>query len=180
MSRMSQRDRAILAVLGVLLLWGVAAFAWFAGQERAWRAAEKRYRTAREQRISEDKLIREKAKWNDAYENERAKMPRFGEDDRNVDTHWLDLVGDMAKSNHVYVAALQAKDEESSGDVYVRTLDLKNCDASLKCLVQFLYGLQTAEGTMIDVSTIDVRPNNQHKGFLRVNFTLGCAYMRGE
>ncbi|MCQ2389536.1 MAG: hypothetical protein MJ138_07465 [Kiritimatiellae bacterium] len=174
------RDQAILAGFGVLVLYGIAAFAWFGSQEQAWRKAEKRHKTALEQRVNEDKLIRERAKWFSAYETEREKMPQFSSENQNVDTHWLSVVGELAATNHVALQSRQAKGEEQAGDVYVLTLDVRNVEASLKSLTHFLYDLQTAPNTMMDVGRIDVKPNNQQKGYLKVNFTVGCAYMRGE
>ncbi len=180
MNRLGLRDQAVLAAFGVLLLYGLAAFLWFGSQEQAWRKAEKRHKAALEQRVAEDKLIRERAKWYSAYEAEREKMPQFSSENRNVDTHWLGVVGGLAATNHVTLQNQQAKAEEQAGDVSVLPVDVRNAEASLKSLVHFLYDLQSAPNTMMDVSSLDVKPNNQQKGYLRVNFTVGCAYMRGE
>ena len=43
MSTMSRRDRTILSVLGVLVLYGIAAALFFTGRDRAWEKARKDY-----------------------------------------------------------------------------------------------------------------------------------------
>ena len=78
--RMSLKERTIAAVLGVLILYAAAAALWFMNLENSWRLSQKKYAAALKQRMDEDRLIRETAKWNNAYEVERAKMPTFEED----------------------------------------------------------------------------------------------------
>ena len=52
MTAMSRRDRAVLAVLGMVVLYGLAVLLFFTGREAAWAKARKAYaREARERTL---------------------------------------------------------------------------------------------------------------------------------
>ena len=174
----SMRDRTIVAVVGVAVLWAMAAAFWFFGQENAWKVARRKYERERNVRVQQQKLISERAKWFDAYETERSKMPTFTDDERGVDTHWLNVMDAVAQDNHVSISRRQAGKEAEVGDVFEMPVDVKDWTGSLQCLVKFLFDLEHAEGAMFDVSAISMKPDN--KGYMRGSFTLACAYMRGK
>ncbi len=74
-SNLSRRDRMIAAVGGVMVLYALAVCVWFMSQEQAWRVASKKYAAAVKKTNSEKRLISQRGKWYDAYEEEREKMP---------------------------------------------------------------------------------------------------------
>ena len=179
MSRMSQRDKTIAAVLGVVLLYAVAALFWFLSQEDAWTRSAKKYARERDRFRQEERLISERGKWSAAYDEEREKMPLFSEEEKGVDTHWLNRMDELALEHHVSISQRQALKEEQNEDVFELPIEVKNWEGSLPSLVNFMNALQGAEGAMFDVRAISMKPS-AHRGFLKGSFTLSCAYMRGE
>ena len=77
MNNMSLREKAVLAVIGTVLLYGLAVVLWFTSQESAWTKAARTYKSARDTYEKESRLIGERQKWNDAYEDEKSQMPTF-------------------------------------------------------------------------------------------------------
>ena len=77
MNSKSLREKALIAVVGVIMLYAVAVVLWFVSQEDAWKRAAKAYDRAKKTYESERKLIGERQQWNDAYEEEKAQMPTF-------------------------------------------------------------------------------------------------------
>ena len=176
---LSRRDRMIAAVAGVVLMYGLAAALWFMGQEQAWRSAAKKYDAAAKKTVSERKLISQRQKWNDAYEDEREKMPVFSEDAKDVDTHWLSRMDTLAQDCHVSISQRQAGQQVEAGDVFEQPIDVKRWEATITSLVKFMHALECETNAMFDVREISVKPSS-HKGFLTGSFKLACAYMRGE
>ena len=178
--RMSLKERTIAAVLGVLILYAAAAALWFMNLENSWRLAKKKYAAAREQRIKEDRLIRETAKWNNAYEDERAKMLTFEEDEKGIDTKFLSRMEEIGQGNAMTISRRQPGQEQEVGDVYELPITVNDWEGSLENLVKFIYALQQDEDTMFDVSALSIKPSAAHKGYLKGSFTLTCAYMRNK
>ena len=177
---MSLRERTIAAVLGVLALYAAAVGLWFMSQENAWRLSKKKYVQAREQRMKEDRLIREKGKWNNAYEAERAKMPTFEEDEKGVDTKFLSRMEAIGQENAITISRRQPGQEQEVGDVYELPITVNDWEGSLENLVKFLYALEHDEESMFDLSALTIKPSAAHKGYLKGSFTLTCAYMRNK
>ena len=178
--KMSLKERTIAAVLGVLILYAAAAALWFMNLENSWRLAKKKYAAAREQRIKEDRLIRETAKWNNAYEDERAKMPTFEEDEKGIDTKFLSRMEEIGQGNAMTISRRQPGQEQEVGDVYELPITVNDWEGSLENLVKFIYALQQDEDTMFDVSALSIKPSAAHRGYLKGSFTLTCAYMRNK
>ena len=80
MSGMSRRDRTILAVVAVVVMYGLAALLWFSGREAAWAKSRKAYENAKKTLAKENKLISEKAAWQKKSEEISLKMPMAAED----------------------------------------------------------------------------------------------------
>jgi len=177
---MSLRERTIAAVLGVLALYAAAVGLWFMSQENAWRLSKKKYVQAREQRMKEDRLIREKGKWNNAYEAERAKMPTFEEDEKGVDTKFLSRMEALGQENAMTISRRQPGQEQEVGDVYELPITVNDWEGSLENLVKFIYALEHDEEAMFDLSALTIKPSAAHKGYLKGSFTLTCAYMRNK
>ena len=178
-TNLSRRDRMIAAVGGVVAMYALAVGLWFMGQEQAWKTAAKKYDTAAKKTLSEKKLISQRQKWNDAYEEEREKMPVFSEEAKDVDTHWLSRMDSLAQDCHVGISQRQAGQQVEAGDVFEQSIDVKRWEATITSLVKFMHALETEKESMFDIREISVKPSS-HKGFLTGSFKLACAYMRGE
>ena len=177
----SMKDKAMLAIGGMVLMYAVGGFLWFkAVTDKAsdWNRSQRKYSEAVKTYGRERALIAKRSDWEDAYENEREKMPMFPEGE-NVGTHWLGRMDSIATANHIAISSRQSGKEEEVGDVYELPVEVKSWEAALDPLVKFLYALEHAEEAMFDIKTIDMRPS-AHKGYLKGQFTLTCAYMRGD
>ena len=179
MNNKSLREKAVIAVVVVLALYAMAVVLWFVSQQDAWKRAAKVYAGAKKTYESERKLIGERQKWNDAYEEEREKMPVFSEDAKDVDTHWLSRMDALAQECHVAISQRQAGQQVEAGDVFELPIDVKRWEASISALVKFMHALESEKEAMFDVREISVKPSS-HKGYLTGSFKLACAYMRGE
>lgn len=173
---LSLRDRAILAVFGMALLYVVAAAAWFLSVRQKWTVALRKLRAETAKVERENRLIGETDRWNMEYLAEKAKMPQFPEG-MDVDTHWLNAMDALATTNYFSISKRQAGREEAVGDVFEQPIDV-SWEGSLESLVRFMWDIQVADGTMMDVKSLTVRPSSK-KGFLKGSMTLSCAYMRG-
>ena len=178
-ANLSRRDRMIAAIGGVVLLYALAAGLWFMSQEQAWKTAAKKYEAAEKKVLSEKKLISQRQKWNDAYEEEREKMPVFSQNEQNVDTYWLNRMDSLAQDCHVSIFQRQRGQQVEAGDVFELPIDVKRWEASISALVKFMHALESEKEAMFDVREISVKPS-AHKGYLTGSFKLACAYMRGE
>lgn len=176
MSGMSRRDRAVLAGVAVVVLYGIAALLWFSGREAAWAKSRKSYETAKKQLAKENKLISEKGAWIRKSEEVSLKMPT-AEEGESTETRWQRLLEKIAEENGVHIQSEQPKPEEEHGGVWEMPIDVK-FEAALARVVKFLYALENAEGGMFDVRDLDISSRNN--GFLSVKFTLTCAYMKGS
>ena len=97
MNNKSLREKAVLAVIGVVALYAVAVGIWFMSQEDAWKKAAKAYDKAKKTYEAERKLIGERQKWNDAYEEEKAQMPTFAFG-KATDTTWQRKMDELAEN----------------------------------------------------------------------------------
>lgn len=176
MDKMSLKEKAVMAVLGVVLLYAAAVVIWFASQEGAWKRSAKQYAAACQKYRDECRLIGEKTKWADAYEAEKAHMPFF-EEGKNTDTTWLQKMDELAVKNHISISQRQGGDEIEAGDVLELPIDVKNWEGALVSLVHFMHELENTDDGMFDIRSISFKPSAK-RGYLRGSFTLTCAYMR--
>lgn len=180
----SLREKALLAVLGVVLLYVAAAVLWFTTQETAWKKASRAYTNAKDRYAKECALIREKRQWEEAYESEKSRMPLF-EDGKATDTTWLSMMDALATKHHIFVAQRQGGKETEAGDVLELEVDVKNWEGALESLVKFMYELENPDEQdekirgMFDIKSLNFR-GSPKKGYLKGAFTLTCAYMRGS
>ena len=177
----SMKDKAALAITGMVVLYAVGGFLWFRAvtdKASGWNRSQRQYDDAMKKYKNERALINRRAYWEDSYESERSKMPMFPEGE-TVGTHWLGRMDALATENHISISSRQSGKEEEVGDVYELPVDVKGWEAALDPLVKFLFALEHAEEAMFDVKAIDMRPSS-HKGYLKGQFTLTCAYMRGD
>jgi len=176
MSTVTSKEKNMLMLTLVLVLYAAAAF-FYKDQRANWAKQERIYTNAREKYAEECALIAAKAEWNAHYQKLRALMPVFPYD-KDVDTHWLNIMDTVASENSLSISRRQTGKEEEVGDVFELPIDCKNWSGTLESLVTFLYGLRQ-EGAMVEVRQLFVRPTTT-PGLLQGTFSLHCAYMRGE
>ena len=172
----SLKEKALMAVLGMVLLYAVAVASWFFYAQDAWKKSSRAYNTAKETYLKERKLISERAKWASAYEDEKSNIPAF-EDGKALDTTWNRVIGKILEENKIWNRDIQAGKETDAGEVLELPIEVKNWEGSLEALVKFMYALENAEQGMFDVKNLNFKPSSK-KGYLRGSFTLTCAYMR--
>ncbi len=170
------REKAVMAMLGVIVLYAIAAGVWFLSAESAWKKAAKNYAKAKDTYQREVKLIGEKRKWADAYEAEKAQMPTF-EAGKATDTTWRRKLDEIAEKHHFLIASAQTGKEIEAGDVLELPIDVKSWEGSLEALVRLMHELENTSEGMFDITQISFKPSSK-KGYLRGSFTLNCAYMR--
>lgn len=183
MSGMSLREKAVLATLGVVVLYAVLAGLWFLNLDRkmgwcpkSWGDAIRKYESARRTYRDECRLISEKDEWVQAYEDEKSAMPTFGAG-RATDTTWLSKMDELASKHHVTISQRQAGKETAAGDVMELEIDVRNWEGALESLVRFVHELENTDEGMFDIKSISFKPSSK-KGYLKGSFTLTCAYMR--
>ncbi len=174
-------EKAVLAVLGVAVLYALAVVLWFVHfdvtqKTGAWRKAINSYEKARKTYQAEKRLIGEKAQWADAYETEKSAMPTF-EQGKATDTTLLQKMDELAAKHYVQISNRQGKEEVVAGEVLELPIEVKNWESSLEGLVRFLHELENTSEGMFDVRAINFKPSNK-RGYLKGSFTLTCAYMR--
>ena len=176
LSTMSRRDRTLLAVIGILLLYGVAAALFFTGRDKAWEKSRKAYEREAKKFERQQKLITERNAWQTRAEEVSVKMPMAAEGE-STQTRWQRILERIANEHSISILGEQPKPEEEHGGVWEMPIEVKY-EASLVRLVEFLYALNNVEDAMFDIRDIDITSKNN--GFLSGKFTLTCAYMKGS
>ena len=170
------REKALMAMVGVVVLYAVAVGLWFFSAESAWKKAARAYEKAKDAYEKEVKLIGEKRKWTDAYEAEKSAMPTF-EVGKATDTTWRRKLDEFAEKNHVQITSAQTGKEIEAGDVLELPIEVKSWEGCLESLVRLMYDLENTSEGMFDITQINFKPSSK-KGYLRGSFMLNCAYMR--
>ncbi len=176
MGKMSLKEQAVLAVLGVILLYAAAIGLWFMRQDAEWKKSAKAYHKAEQRYRDELKLIGEKSKWTEAYEVEKSRMPLF-EEGKSTDTTWLQKMDELAKKHLVSISQRQGGKEVEAGEVLELPIEVRSWEGALEPLVKFIHELENTDDGMFDVKAISFKPSNK-PGYLKGSFTLTCAYMR--
>ena len=170
------KEKAMMAVVAVVVLYAVAVGVWFFSAESAWKRAAKAYGRECDRYEQEEKLISEKRKWNELYDREKAAMPTF-EAGKATDTVWLRKVEDLARTNLVQITSIDSGKEVEAGDVLELPIEVKSWEGSLEALVKFMHALENSTDGMFDVKEISIRPS-QKKGYLKGSLSITCAYMK--
>ena len=170
------REKAIMAMLGMAVLYALAVIQWFVSVESSRKKAAKAYDKAKKTYQSEVKLIGEKRKWADAYENEKATMPTF-EAGKATDTTWRRKLDEIAAKHLIVISSAQTGKEVEAGDVLELPIEVKSWEGCLEALVKFMHELENTNDGMFDITQLNFKPSSK-KGYLRGSFTLNCAYMR--
>ncbi len=172
----SRREQVLGIATLLAVLYGVVGFSVRDRLDR-WAAKRERVENLSSLRASERELIAMGPLWRERYEGVRDQMPVF-ETGSQVDTHWLSRMDVLANTFGVRILRRQVGREELVGDVYEFSIECREWEGTLEAFVRFLHAMQ-AEGAMLDVRDLLIRPHASVKGLLRGSFTLYCAYMRG-
>jgi len=170
------RDKAMMAIAGVVVMYAIAVISWFASAESAWKKSFKNYEKAKDTYQKEVKLIGEKRKWTEAYEEEKAAMPTF-EAGKATDTTWRRKLDEIAAKHNFLIASAQAGHEAEAGDVLELPIEVRSWEGSLEALVKLMHELENTQEGMFDITQLSFKPSSK-KGYLRGSMTVNCAYMR--
>ncbi len=171
---LSRQEQILATVTVLVVLFGLLALKLRPGLD-TWREKFNRLDALRRQRADARELIDMGPQWRAKYEEIKDQMPVF-EQNRQVDTFWMSRMDALAAEYGVSITRRQVGKETLVGDVYEFTTECQ-WEAPLDSFSHFLFAMQ-AEGAMLDVRELVVRPLSNRKGFLRGSFTLYCAYMR--
>ena len=171
------RQKALMAIVGVIVLYAIAAGVWFFSAEAAWKKAAKSYAKAKDTYLREKKLIGEKQRWTEAYEQEKAQMPTF-EAGKATDTTWRRKLDELAAKHHVAITSAQPRKEIEAGDVLELPIEDVRWEGCLEALVRLMHELENTSEGMFDITQLTFSPMRAKKGYLNGSFTLNCAYMR--
>lgn len=178
MGSMSLREQAIVAIIAMIMAYALAVGTWFMYAQTAWKKSAKAYGKSVDTYNKEKRLISEKRKWAEAYEEEKAHMPFFASG-KSTDTTWLAKMDEIAAKNHILISQRQGGKEVEAGDVLELPIEVKSWEGALESLVKFMHELENTDEGMFDFKQINFKPSNK-KGYLKGSFTLTCAYMREE
>ena len=177
MNTLSFKEKNLLLILGVVLLYGVAALS-YKPRMSSLNIAKRNFQREEKKLQEERALIAARNEWSQRYETMRTMMPPFPYE-KDVVTYWLSMMDTAASKYGLTISNRQADKEKEVGDVYELPINCNNWEGSLEQLVKFLYDLDQ-KGAMLDMRQITIRPSNNKPGILRGSFSLSCAYMRGE
>ena len=154
------REKAIMAMLGMAVLYAFAVILWFTSAESSWKKAAKAYDKAKKTYQSEVKLIGEKKKWTDAYENEKATMPTF-EAGKATDTTWRRKLDEIAAKHLIVISSAQTGKEVEAGDVLELPIEVKSWEGCLESLVKFMHELENTNDGMFDITQLNFKPSSK-------------------
>ena len=175
---MGLKEKAIVSVLLMVVLYVAAGATWFMYSERAWAKAKKQYESACRTFLKEKDMIANKAKYAEDYEKAKSFMPMF-EAEKTTEATWLKKMREIATKNLVVIGQDEAKPEVAGDDVHELPIDVRRWEGSLEALVKFMHELENTEEGMFAITDLSFRPSSK-KGYLRGSFTLTCAYMRDK
>ncbi len=178
----SRRDRMVIAIVVVVVLYALAVLLWFMGRGQAWTIARKGYEKERKTLQREKALIRDRDLWEERAETKRLRMPLVGEDEMPA-TRWERIIERLAEEYHVSVGkGLKAQQvEEDHGGVWEMPVEVKYDNTSLLRLVEFLYEVNTAEDALMDVRELEINAaRGKNAGALHGKIVLTCAYLKGD
>lgn len=179
MSASTVREKAAAAIVVTIVLYVAAAAMWFfalTDPQSGWNRSRRAYDAACKTYERQRKLISERARWTEAYDEERARMPMF-EAGRDTDTTWMRRVSEAAERCHIVLSSVKVGKETSSGDVKEVSVEVGGWEGALESLVKFMYDLENSGEGMFDIRHLSVAPS-QKQGYLKGAFTVTCAYMR--
>ncbi len=174
---LAPRDRNNLMRLGAILMVAIFALSFQNGAGK-WESERRIYSKTLQTQAEHLALIANRGKLEAEYDELASKMPVYPYE-KDVAIDWLKQIDEIATESRIDVAKRQVGKEAEIGDVFELPVDFKNWSGTLKSLVTFLYKVNSI-GAMRDVKDLSVQCESRKPGFLKGNFTLNCAYMRGE
>lgn len=178
MNALSPRDQKILVILGAVVLFGIIAL-WYPKAKDQWTTAQKVLRNTERRYRDQQAMIARRPELQARYDELKDKMPIFPAG-KSVDTHWLPIMDDTARTNDVNIVTRSIGSEEQIGEVTELTLECRDWEARLDSLVHFMYDIETRQDAMMDLRQLYIKPSTKKPGMLQGTFTLNCAYMREE
>ncbi|MBQ7188212.1 MAG: hypothetical protein IJR99_02225 [Kiritimatiellae bacterium] len=178
MAALSSRDKNLLVIIGVLVLYALLFFS-YKGKIEQWNIAKRIYERAHAKLQAEKALIAARGDWEEKLEEAVKIIPAFPEDAKNVDTHWQTVMDTLAEKSHISITRSQAPQEKKVGNLSEMVIECKDWEGTLKSIVNFLWSLHQ-EGASLDIQQLYIHPIQNRPGFLKGYFTLSCAYMFGE
>ena len=175
---MGLKEKAIVSVLVMLVLYAAAVVMWFMYSERSWTKARGRYESACRTYRKETETIANKDKYVEDYEKAKEFMPVF-EAEKSTEATWLKKMREIAAENLVVISQDEAKPEVVGDDVHELPIEVRSWEGSLEALVKFMHKLENTDEGMFAITELNFRPSSK-KGYLRGSFTLNCAYMRDK
>ena len=173
---MGLKEKALVSVLVVLALYAAAVATWFMHSEKAWKKAKGRYEAACRQFRKETETIANKDKYVEDYEKAKEFMPVF-EASKTTEATWLKKMREIAAENLVVIGQDEAKPEVVGDDVHELPIDVRSWEGSLEALVKFMHELENTDDGMFSITQLRAKPSRK-QGYLNIDFTLNCAYMR--
>ena len=176
MSTISSKEKRILLIGLVVILYGIAALC-YKTQKPNWTKERRIYQAAEKKLNDERALIAARARWQAEYEEVRELMPTFAQD-QDMNTHWWRIIDKIAEdADLTFTRRPAAQKEIEVGGVYELPVEYKNWEGSLESLVKFLYELSVQEGIMLDVRQLFINTTPK-PGALKGSITIYSAYMR--
>ena len=173
----SHREKIMLGITLLVLLYGALGM----GMRKRIENMRQLSQNERELRAvlgDRQALVGQRDEWQAQYAKMADMLPVFAQG-RQVTTYWLSIMDRLAVQNNLSIVRRQVGDEKPVGDAFEMQIDCKDWEGTLEGLVRFLYDLQ-AEGAMLDVRSLFVRPAPNKPTLLRGSFVLHCAYLRSE
>lgn len=175
MTQISPRERNLLVVTVLILLYGIIGFSMRKQLDELKKQRDS-YASAKSQLAFERQMIDATPMIQKQYDELKSLMPVFSME-KAVDTHWLGIMDGIATKEKINIVKRQTGKENRVGEVYEFAVECREWDGRLDSLTRFLYELES-KGVMLDMRQLFIRPHPQQAGFLRGSFTLYCAYMR--
>lgn len=186
----SRRDRMIIAIVVVVVLYALAALLWFTGRGDAWEKSREGYEKELARINREKALIGKRADWEARAEEARDRMPHVDADEKVEKTaaRWERVIERLATEYHVNVGRrlkaqpFEKKDEKEEHPEGVQEMPVEVIydNTSLQRLVEFLYAVNTAEDAMMDVRELEIGAKGKNVGALNGKIVLTCAYLKDD
>lgn len=177
MSNLGLKEKSLLAMLAVVLIYALAVMLWFTTCRREWTSSANKYQKACRDFTSHGELISRKGEFEESYEAARKALPKFklGKD---PSSDCVNKIEALSKQHNVYIGSLEPKGEEDEGEVMTFKVAASRVTASLEALVRFLHALENSDEGLFIVRKLDMKSSNN--GYLNGSLEINCAYMRGE
>lgn len=172
---MSLREKAVLAGLGVFVLYALTVVYFIFAGRAQWTAAAKKYNDAKAKYERERRVISERALWDRRYEEEASLIPVV-DDGKGADTAWMRVIGDIASTNFLFVSTLKASGEREMEDMKQTTVDM-TWNGAFESLVKFMWEIENTDRGKFDIQSLSFS-QGKAKGYLSGNMTLNCIFKR--